>query len=194
MTAQTPRYGLVYPTGSDNVDTTPATFKAMTESMENALGQVDDRQTDEAVKPVVRPTLAQLAEASGVTGQTGYVTADTTESNNGAYVWSGSAWVKVATQTWTEDLVSQGYESGTFTGSTNADAVAEIKWTRHSTAPKSVVITRLRQSSESDLSARTITPTLWSVTDLYFWARFWNGTTSQWATNYNVAFTWLAVW
>lgn len=27
-----------------------------------------------------------------------------------------------------------------------------------------------------------------------FWTRFWNGTTNVWATNYNVAFTWLAIW
>lgn len=91
---RTPRYQLTYPTSSDEVDDAPQQFKTMCESVENALATVDDRQTDEAVKPVVRSTLAQLAEASGVTGQTGYVTGDTTESNNGAYVYTGSAWVK----------------------------------------------------------------------------------------------------
>lgn len=55
---------------------------------------MDDRQTANAVKPVVRSTLAQLAEASAVTGQTGYVTAD--GNNNGTYIWSGSAWMKLA--------------------------------------------------------------------------------------------------
>lgn len=72
--------------------------------------------------------------------------------------------------------------------------MAEIRWTSHSTPPKAVVITRLRQSSESDISARTVTPILWSITGGSFWARFWNGTTNVWATNYNVAFTWLAIW
>lgn len=72
--------------------------------------------------------------------------------------------------------------------------MAEIRWTRHSTPPKAVVITRLRQSSESDLSARTVTPILWNIMGGSFWTRFWNGTTNVWATNYNVAFTWLAIW
>lgn len=94
MTAQTSRYKLTYPTGSDLVSGAPSQFKSMADSVEKALGEVDDRQTANAVKPVVRSTLAQLATASGVTGQTGYVTAD--GSNNGAYVWSGSAWVKYA--------------------------------------------------------------------------------------------------
>ena len=94
MTAQTSRYKLTYPTGSDLVSGAPAQFKSMADSVEKALGEVDDRQTANAVKPVVRTTLAQLAEAAGVTGQTGYVTADSVQSNNGAYVYTGSAWVK----------------------------------------------------------------------------------------------------
>lgn len=94
MTAQTSRYKLTYPTGSDLVSGAPAQFKSMADSVEKALGEVDDRQTANAVKPVVRSTLAQLAGASAVTGQTGYVTAD--GNNNGTYIWSGSAWVKLA--------------------------------------------------------------------------------------------------
>ena len=94
MTAQTIRYKLTYPSGSDLVSQAPAQFKQLAESVESALGEVDDRQTANAVKPVVRSTLAQLAEASAVTGQTGYVTAD--GNNNGTYIWSGSAWVKLA--------------------------------------------------------------------------------------------------
>lgn len=94
MTAQTSRYKLTYPTGSDLVSGAPAQFKSMADSVEKALGEVDDRQTANAVKPVVRTTLAQLAEADAVTGQTGYVTGD--GGNNGTYIWSGSAWVKLA--------------------------------------------------------------------------------------------------
>ena len=94
MTAQTSRYKLTYPTGSDLVSGAPAQFKSMADSVEKALGEVDDRQTANAVKPVVRSTLAQLVEASAVTGQTGYVTGD--GGNNGTYIWSGSAWVKLA--------------------------------------------------------------------------------------------------
>lgn len=94
MTTQTSRYKLTYPSGSDLVSQAPAQFKQLAESVESALGEVDDRQTANAVKPVVRSTLAQLAEASAVTGQTGYVTAD--GNNNGTYIWSGSAWMKLA--------------------------------------------------------------------------------------------------
>lgn len=94
MSASTPRYGIIYPTGSDLVSQAPTQFESMADTIETALANVDDRQTSEAVKPVVRTTLAQLTEAAGVTGQTGYVTGD--GSNNGAYVWSGSAWVKLA--------------------------------------------------------------------------------------------------
>lgn len=94
MSATTPRYDITYPTGSDLVSQAPTQFKTFAESVESALGEVDDRQTANAVKPVVRNTLAQLASASAVTGQTGYVTADSVQSNNGAYVYTGSAWVK----------------------------------------------------------------------------------------------------
>lgn len=94
MTTQTSRYKLTYPTSSDLVSQAPAQFKQLAESVESALSEVDDRQTANAVKPVVRSTLAQLAEASAVTGQTGYVTAD--GNNNGTYIWSGSAWAKLA--------------------------------------------------------------------------------------------------
>lgn len=93
MTATTPRYQLEYPTADDLVADAPAQFQAIAESVETALGEVDDRQTANAVKPVVRATLAQLAEADAVTGQTGYVTADTTATNNGAYVYNGTAWL-----------------------------------------------------------------------------------------------------
>lgn len=94
MSATTPRYDITYPTGSDLVRQAPAQFKTFAESVESALGEVDDRQTAHAVKPVVRSTLAQLATASGVTGQTGYVTADPTQSANGAYTYTGSSWEK----------------------------------------------------------------------------------------------------
>lgn len=99
MTATTPRYDLTYPTGTDQVADTPTIFKNMADSVENALSEVDDRHTNAAVMPVVRPSLMQLRQATAITGQTGYVTADATAANNGAYVWTGSAWVKLVTVT-----------------------------------------------------------------------------------------------
>lgn len=95
MSATTPRYDITYPTGSDLVSQGPAQFKQLAESVESALGEVDDRQTDEAVKPVVRTTLAQLAEAAGITGQSGYVTDD--GDNTGFYVHDETSWTAIAT-------------------------------------------------------------------------------------------------
>lgn len=96
MTATTPIYGLSYPEGSDLVSTAPDSFKSMADTFEQALDQVDRRSTPTGVKPVIATTLNTLATLTGVTGQTGYVTADATAANNGAYVWTGSAWVKFA--------------------------------------------------------------------------------------------------
>lgn len=90
---RTPRYQLTYPTSSDEVDDAPQQFKTMCESVETALATVDDRQTGEAVKPVVRPTLEQLEAATAVTGQTGVVTGDA-DTANGVYHYLDGAWVK----------------------------------------------------------------------------------------------------
>lgn len=93
MTAQTSRYKLTYPTGSDLVSGAPAQFKSMADSVEKALGEVDDRQTANAVKPVVRTTLDQLADASAVDGQSGLVTDD--DAANGLYYRRDGEWYPV---------------------------------------------------------------------------------------------------
>lgn len=100
MATTTPRYGLTYPTGYDQVADTPTIFKNMADSVENALGEVDDRHTNAAVMPVVRPSLMQLQQATAITGQTGYVTGG--NDDNGPYVWDGTQWVKTrnADQPW----------------------------------------------------------------------------------------------
>lgn len=94
MTATTPIYGLSYPEGSDLVSSAPDSFKSMAGTFEQALDQVDRRTTPEGVKPVIATTLATLATRTGVVGQTGYVTADSTQSANGAYTYTGSSWEK----------------------------------------------------------------------------------------------------
>lgn len=100
MTATTPIYGLTYPEGSDLVSTAPDSFKSMAETFEQALDQVDRRDTPEGVKPVIATTLEALRQITGVTGQTGYVTG--ANDDNGPYVWDGAQWVKTrnADQTW----------------------------------------------------------------------------------------------
>lgn len=100
MTATTPIYGLTYPEGSDLVSTAPDSFKSMAETFEQALDQVDRRDTPEGVKPVIATTLEALRQITGVTGQTGYVTGG--NDDNGPYVWDGTQWIKTrnADQPW----------------------------------------------------------------------------------------------
>ncbi len=54
----------------------------MAEGFENALNEVDSRNTPAGVKPAIAATtLETLAGITGVTGQAGYVTADPAEGN-----------------------------------------------------------------------------------------------------------------
>lgn len=111
-------YGLPYIEAGDLVSAAPAQFKTMAEGIETALVEVDSRNTPAGVKPVIATTLEALAAQTGVTGQTGYVTADTTTANNGPYFWNGSAWLPYATGGMLDDLrnqLTQGYESAKFT-------------------------------------------------------------------------------
>ena len=190
-------YGLPYIEADDLVSAAPAQFKTMAEGIETALVEVDSRNTPAGVKPVIATTLEALAAQTGVTGQTGYVTADTTTANNGPYFWNGSAWLHYATGGMLDDLrnqLTQGYESGTFSGQTNGDAVAEISWKSHTTKPAGMVVTRLRIDNQSDDSTVYIVPYLWSLRPGSAWVRFRNNLMNTWATTYAVSFCWFAWW
>lgn len=190
-------YGLPYIEAYDLVSAAPAQFKTMAEGIETALAEVDSRNTPAGVKPVIATTLEALAAQTGVTGQTGYVTADTTTANNGPYFWNGSAWLPYATGGMLDDLrnqLTQGYESGTFSGQTNGDAVAEISWKSHTTKPAGMVVTRLRIDNQSDDSTVYIVPYLWSLRPGSAWVRFRNNLMNTWATTYAVSFCWFAWW
>ena len=190
-------YGLPYIEAGDLVSAAPAQFKTMAEGIETALAEVDSRNTPAGVKPVIATTLEALAAQTGVTGQTGYVTADTTTANNGPYFWNGSAWLPYATGGMLDDLrnqLTQGYESGTFSGQTNGDAVAEISWKSHTTKPAGMVVTRLRIDNQSDDSTVYIVPYLWSLRPGSAWVRFRNNLLNTWATTYAVSFCWFAWW
>lgn len=190
-------YGLPYIEADDLVSAAPAQFKTMAEGIETALVEVDSRNTPAGVKPVIATTLEALAAQTGVTGQTGYVTADTTTANNGPYFWNGSAWLPYATGGMLDDLrnqLTQGYESGTFSGQTNGDAVAEISWKSHTTKPTGMVVTRLRIDNQSDDSTVYIVPYLWSLRPGSAWVRFRNNLMNTWATTYAVSFCWFAWW
>lgn len=196
MTAQTSRYQLTYPTGSDLVSGAPAQFKALAESVDTALGEVDDRHTQNAVVPVVRTTLAQLAGASAVTGQTGYVTADHTSANNGAYVYNGSAWVKYAMKSDVDDLadqITQGYESGRTEGTTSDLGALTVSFSRdHGTAPKSVMVVMARLTRAENRGSEYY-PTVWEATSKNFQVRFANNG-GGWSGRNGYAFYWLAIW
>lgn len=190
-------YGLPHIEAGDLVSAAPAQFKTMAEGIETALAEVDSRNTPAGVKPVIATTLEALAAQTGVTGQTGYVTADTTTANNGPYFWNGSAWLPYATGGMLDDLrnqLTQGYESGTFSGQTNGDAVAEISWKSHTTKPAGMVVTRLRIDNQSDDSTVYIVPYLWSLRPGSAWVRFRNNLMNTWATTYAVSFCWFAWW
>lgn len=193
----TPIYGIPYLDGRDLVSGAPEQFAKMANGVETALTEVDSRNTPAGVKPVIATTLETLASITGVTGQTGYVTADPTESNNGPYYWSGSAWLPYATGAMLDSLrnqLTQGYESGTFSGQTNGDAVAEISWKSHTTKPAGMVVTRLRIDNQSDDSTVYIVPYLWSLRPGSAWVRFRNNLMNTWATTYAVSFCWFAWW
>lgn len=193
----TPIYGLPYIEADDLVSSAPTQFKNMAEGFETALNEVDNRNTPAGVKPVIVTTLETLAGITGVTGQTGYVTADTTTANNGPYYYNGTAWLPYATGAMLDSLrnqLTQGYESGTFSGQTNGDAVAEISWKSHTTKPAGMVVTRLRIDSQSDDSTVYIVPYLWSLRPGSAWVRFRNNLMNTWATTYVVSFCWFAWW
>ena len=190
-------YGLPYIEAGDLVSAAPAQFKTMAEGDRNRSGRGRFTQHAAGVKPVIATTLEALAAQTGVTGQTGYVTADTTTANNGPYFWNGSAWLPYATGGMLDDLrnqLTQGYESGTFSGQTNGDAVAEISWKSHTTKPAGMVVTRLRIDNQSDDSTVYIVPYLWSLRPGSAWVRFRNNLMNTWATTYAVSFCWFAWW
>lgn len=103
----TPIYGIPYLEGSDLVSGAPEQFANMANGVETALNEVDNRNTPEGVKPAIAIALETLAGITGVTGQTGYVTADPTESNNGPYYWDGTAWLPYVTGAMLDALSSR---------------------------------------------------------------------------------------
>lgn len=131
----TPIYGLPYIEADDLVSGAPAQFKTMAEGIETALVEVDSRNTPAGVKPVIATTLEALAAQTGVTGQTGYVTADTTPTNNGPYYWAVTAWLPYATGAMLDSLrnqLTQGYglpivKAGWHTVTTDTDGTFLIK-------------------------------------------------------------------
>ncbi len=93
MSAQTPIYGITYPTESDLVRDVHQHMQTIATTVESALHEVDQRATPAGSTPVIAQTLDQLSKLSGVVGQTGYVTNDTS-GNNGPYIHNGTGWTR----------------------------------------------------------------------------------------------------
>lgn len=194
----TPIYGISYIEGGDLVSNAAAGFRKAAETTEAALKLVDQRSTVEGVKPVIAGTLASLATRRGATGQTGYVTSD--GNNNGPYCWNGSAWVKYAQNTQINSLqsqiaaITQGYESGTVTLQTSQLGAASVRFAKHKTKPKAVLVTRVRNNQDGDDRARTFNPIVWDITATEFQVRFWRLDTHNWAESWPLTFSYLAIW
>lgn len=194
----TPIYGISYIEGGDLVSNAAAGFRKAAETTEAALKLVDQRSTVEGVKPVIAGTLASLATRRGTTGQTGYVTSD--GNNNGPYCWNGSAWVKYAQNTQINSLqsqiaaITQGYESGTVTLQTSQLGAASVRFAKHQTKPKAVLVTRVRNNQDGDDRARIFNPIVWDITATEFQVRFWRLDTHNWAESWPLTFSYLAIW
>lgn len=194
----TPIYGISYIEGGDLVSNAAAGFRKAAETTEAALKLVDQRSTVEGVKPVIAGTLASLATRRGTTGQTGYVTSD--GNNNGPYCWNGSAWVKYAQNTQINSLqsqiaaITQGYESGTVTLQTSQLGAASVRFAKHKTKPKAVLVTRVRNDQDGDDRARIFNPIVWDITATEFQVRFWRLDTHNWAESWPLTFSYLAIW
>lgn len=187
---KTPIYGLPYINASDLVSGAPAQFKSMAEGVEKALKEVDDRNNTNGVKPMVATTLANLAKLKGVTGQTGYVTSDTTTANNGPYFWNGSAWLPYATKSMLDQL-TQGYEFGEVQHSTDVNGAVMVTFKRtHSKPPESILITQLHSVDSVDLN---FTPVVWSFTEKNFQVRI-KTRNESWGGQQPFNFFWQAIW
>lgn len=191
----TPIYGLPYIEADDLVSSAPAQFKTMAEGIETALTEVDSRNTPAGVKPVIATTLEALAAQTGVTGQTGYVTADTTTANNGPYYYNGTAWLPYATGAMLDSLrnqLTQGYEFGVVDASTNQNGVVTVDWVRHSTSPQAMLVMLARTPSD-DLN-RFLSPMVYELTNNGAQVRFRRNDSNAWAANQPTKFYWLALW
>lgn len=96
MSSQTNRYHLSYPEASDLVSNLPQILKAQADSVDAALGDVDDRHTDGTWIPIVTNSLMLLQQHGAVTGQIGVVGSAGSESGIYMYMSEYGQWLKIS--------------------------------------------------------------------------------------------------
>lgn len=95
MSAQTPIYGIKYPTADDLVRGIPDQLQEAAQTTEAALNLVDRRATPEGSVPVTATTASALTQLQGIPGQSAIVTNDV-PPRNGMYFHDGSGWTRGA--------------------------------------------------------------------------------------------------
>ena len=103
----------------------------------------------------------------------------------------------LATFTPVQDSLTQMMECGTVSAKTDGSGYLTVKWKSHTSTPKSVVITKIRETTnpEIDLSTYGVVAVLWSVSASSAKVRFRNTVTNAWAGNYGpMAVNWAAFW
>ena len=89
---------------------------------------------------------------------------------------------------------SQGYESGTVTLQTTQLGAASVRFAKHKTKPKAVLVTRVRNNQDGDDRTRIFNPIVWDITATEFQVRFWRLDTHNWAESWPLTFSYLAIW
>lgn len=183
---RTPIYGMPYIEGQDLVSEAPANFEEMATGFEAALNQVDRRQTPQGVKPQLAATITALTQILGVVGQTGYVTNDSDPSNNGPYVYTGSAWTRYVTHNDIEALRFRQVR-------TNALGAYSWQWAHaHDRGPDAITVTQC--TIGNDAADCTVHPILWSDDAHEGQIRMWRADNLQWTGDATVSFDVIAVW
>lgn len=92
------------------------------------------------------------------------------------------------------DGITQGYESGTVTIQTTQLGAALVRFAKHKTKPKAVLVTRVKNNQDGDDRARIFNPIVWEITATGFQVRFWRLDTHNWAESWPLTFSYLAIW
>lgn len=196
MTAKTPLYGIPYPEGKDLVANAPQQLKDLATGVEKACKTIDDRSTPAGSTPVVRDTPANLNKATGVTGQTGWTTNDSTP-----WYWDGAKWIQSALQTPVTTLqttVSKlpAIQAGSGHGITNSNGVFLHRYTPPTGKtghPDAIFITYNAQAMPGDAIFR---PVVWGdIEDTMFQIRWSRSDTDSWVNDaQGLDYFYLLIW